>query len=121
MTEQPSPISKELREAFRQAIEKYGDWRFGEPEPEASWNLQPTAISWICELVSIYDESMPADLWQRLRKAMHLPGHLPSDRSYGSAAQFLQRLINDRKEDFTLSGSTNWSRHGKPSPRLLGQ
>ena len=73
MTEQRSPISKELREGFREAIEKYGDWRFGEPEPEASWNLQPTAISWICELVSIYDESMPADLWQRLRKAMHLP------------------------------------------------
>jgi hypothetical protein len=52
---------------------------------------------------------------------MHLSGHMPSDRSYGSAAQFLERLINDRKEDFTLSGSTNWSRHGKPSPRLLGQ
>jgi hypothetical protein len=46
-----------------------------EPEPEVSWNLQPTAISWICEFVSIYDDSMPADLWQRLKQAMHLPEH----------------------------------------------
>jgi hypothetical protein len=99
ITEQPSPISKELREAFREAIEKYRDWRYGEPEPEVSWNLQPTAISWICEFVSIYDESMPADLWQRLKKAMHLPEHLPSDRSYGGAARFLHHLINERKED----------------------
>jgi hypothetical protein len=36
----------------------------------------------------------------RLKKAMHLPGHLPSDRSYGGAARFLQHLINERKEDF---------------------
>jgi hypothetical protein len=105
MTEQRSSISKELREAFREAIEKYGDWRYGEPEPEGSWNLQqPTAISWICEFVSIYDDSMPADLWLRLKKAMRLPGHLPSDRSYGGAARFLQHLINERKEDFLAIG-----------------
>ena len=70
MTEQRSPISKELREGFREAIEKYGDWRYGEPEPEVSWNLQPTAISWICEFVSIYDDSMPADLWLRRSVAL---------------------------------------------------
>jgi hypothetical protein len=41
MTEQRSSISKELREAFREAIEKYGDWRYGEPEPEGQ--LEPAA------------------------------------------------------------------------------
>jgi hypothetical protein len=95
MSESSIPISKELGEAFAWAIGEFERWRPGEPEPTVTMNMQAYPISTICTLVGCFDERMPDHLWNQLAMAR---GHiaLPVDRSYGSAARHLGRLIYDR-------------------------
>jgi hypothetical protein len=96
----PSPIPKELREAFWGAIGAYSDWHHKQPEPEVSLYQQPTAISSICDAASIPDGPMPDSLWHHLEMVTRGSEQLPEDRSYRSGARFLGRLIKVRKELF---------------------
>jgi hypothetical protein len=102
--EAPDPISRDLREAFEEAIVKYEGWRRGEPEPDVSFKTQEHSIRRICLLVSEFEDPMPDDLWHLL--ASRTGGEdLPNDRSYRCAAQFLARLITERK-----------AQHDRPRP-----
>ena len=96
----PSPIPKELRDAFWGAIGAYSHWHHRQPEPEVSLHQQPNAISWICDLVSRHDAPMPDSLWHHLEVVTRGSEKLPEDRSYRSGARFLGRLINERKDLF---------------------
>ena len=96
----PSPIPKDLRDAFWGAIGAYSQWHHRQPEPEVSLHQQPNTISWICDLVSRHDAPMPDSLWHHLEVVTRGSGKLPEDRSYRSGARFLGRLINERKDLF---------------------
>ena len=98
--ELPSPIPKELRDAFWGAIGAYSHWHHSEPEPEVSLYQQPNAISWICDLVSRHDAQMPDGPWLHLEVMTRGAEELPEDRSYRSGARFLGRLIKERKDLF---------------------
>jgi hypothetical protein len=92
----PSPIPKELRDAFWCAIGAYSYWHHRQPEPEVSLDQQLTSIGHICDLVSRHDGPMPDSLWQHLEMVTHRSEKLPEDRSYRSGARFLRRLIKER-------------------------
>ena len=96
----PSPIPKELRDAFWGAIGAYSHWHHSEPEPEVSLYQQPTAISSICDSVSLHDGPMPNSFWLHLESVTRGSEQLPEDRSYRSGARFLGRLIKIRKALF---------------------
>jgi hypothetical protein len=98
--ESPDPITGELRDAFHNAIGQYGDWRRGEPEPVVSLDMQPVAISTICDRVSKFEEPMPDDLWHQLATVTRGGDDLPNDQSYRSAARFLAHLVRERKAHF---------------------
>jgi hypothetical protein len=101
MAEQsPDPISRELRDAFGQAIGQYGEWRRGESEPEVSLNLKFVAISTVCALVDKFEDPLPESHWNYL--GLVTPGgeDLPIDPSYQRVAPFLARLIRERKAQF---------------------
>ena len=93
----PSPIPKELRDAFWGAIGAYSAWHHRQPEPEVSLYHRPTAISSICDSVSIHDGPMPDSLWLHLETVTRGSEQLPEDRSYRSGARFLGRLIKVKK------------------------
>ena len=98
--EAPGPIPRELRDAFWGSIGLYGDWGRGQPEPKATLNREPIAISMVCSLVENFAEPMPDLFWQLLSRAPGLLGRMPEDQSYRSGAQFLAMLIRERKELF---------------------
>lgn len=106
MQDTPGAISKELVRAFDTAIGRYDDWRFGDPEPEVSWTVradlvpQRMSISCVCEMVSPYDEVMPDHLWRFLERVKPGLEELPIDQSFRSAANFLGRLIKEKKARF---------------------
>jgi hypothetical protein len=98
MTEPPlDPIPRELRDAFPRAIGAYGNWSRSRPEREVSMDGKPVSISFVCELVSRYDDPMPEDLWRLLESVTRAVDEPPADRSYSAAAKFLGRLIQERK------------------------
>ena len=94
----PSQPPKELRNAFWGAIGAYNDWHPRQPEPEVSMQQQPTAISSICDSVSMLDGPMPESVWRHLEMVTRGAEQLPEDRSYRGGARFLGRLIKVRKE-----------------------
>jgi hypothetical protein len=99
--ESPVPITSKLRDAFWAAIGAYMHWHRGMPEPnDVSLDLKPTAVSVVCELVSQFEETMPDGLWRLLESAPRNQEDLPNDRSYRSAAEYLSRLIKERKAHF---------------------
>jgi hypothetical protein len=98
MTEPPlDPIPRELCDAFPRAIGAYSNWSRGRPEREVSMDGKPVSISFVCELVSRYDATMPEDLWRLLESATRTVDEPPADRRYSAAAKFLGRLIQERK------------------------
>jgi hypothetical protein len=104
-------IPQKLRDAFRDAIGQYGNWRRGEPEPDVSLKMQPFAISTVCEFVSKFEDPMPADYWHFLARVTRGGEDLPNDdqQSYRSAARFLAHLIRERKAQFDRP-DPSWSR-----------
>jgi hypothetical protein len=99
--ESPPSITPELRDAFEQAMWAYKDWHRGMTEPnEVSMDLKPTAVSVVLVRVSQFEEPMPDRLWGILATVTRGGDDLPNDRSYRSAAEYLSRLINERKAHF---------------------
>jgi hypothetical protein len=98
--ELPDPIPSDLSEAFSSAIGEYSRWRRGESEPVVSLDMQPVAISTICDRVSKFEAPMPDGLWHHLATVTRGGDDLPNDQSYGSAARFLAQLIREKKANF---------------------
>jgi hypothetical protein len=64
-------------------------------------DLKATAVSLVCDLVSQFEETMPDGLWRLLERAPRSSHEdQPNDRSYRSAAEYLSRLIKERKAHF---------------------
>jgi hypothetical protein len=98
--ESPDPIPTDLCYAFWGAIGRYKDWCRGQAEPDVRLGGRDLVISAVCGLVSKFDDPMPADWWGLLASLTRNPEDLPDDRSYGSGARYLARLIKERKEQF---------------------
>jgi hypothetical protein len=99
--EAPPSITPELRDTFEQAIWAYKDWHRGMTEPnDVSMDMKPTPVSMVLLRVSQFEEPMPDRLWHLLLGAPGSHGELLNDRSYRSAAEYLARLINERKAHF---------------------
>jgi hypothetical protein len=65
--ESTNPLPLYLREAFQQAVADYWGWQRGTAEPEVSLQQRrPCSISTVCSMVMIFDEAMPADIYQAL-------------------------------------------------------
>jgi hypothetical protein len=113
--ESPPSITPELRDAFEKAIFAYKDWHRGMTEPnDVSMDLKSTPVSMVLLRVSQFEEPMPDGLWNLLAMVTHGGDDLPNDRSYRSAAEYLARLINERKARF------EWQNQADPIalPRL---
>ena len=102
MAEEALPsITPALRDTFEQAIFAYKDWHRGMTEPnEVSIDQKPTAVSVVLLRVSQFEEPMPDRLWHLLEGAPGSHDELLTDRSYRSAAEYLSRLIKERKAHF---------------------
>ncbi len=93
----PDPISRDLRNAFWGSIGAYHDWCQGQPEPGVSLDQKQVSISWVCDLSR---DPMPDDLWRLLEAKARGSAELIEDRSFGSAARWLARLIREKRESF---------------------
>jgi hypothetical protein len=69
--ELPDPISRELHDAFGAAICAYRDWGRGQAKPEVSYNQEPFAISFVCDLVIRFKETSGAFLQPRRAAPMN--------------------------------------------------
>ena len=96
----PALIPKEYQLAFRGAIGLFRDWRRGQPEPVGSVYQQPVPISTLCDIVMIFEDPMPEDLWRLLLNSPAVSDKWAKDRSYQSGARCLAEAIRERKEWF---------------------
>ena len=99
--ELPAPIPKEYQVAFWGAIGLFRDWRRGQPEPLGSVYQKPVPISTLCDIVMIFEDSMPEDLWRLLLNSPAVSDKWAKDRSYQSGARCLAQAIRERKEWFS--------------------
>ena len=108
------PVSNELRDALNDAICKVDDLEKGGPEEPISYTREGFtrgySISEICGLVKLYNDRMPDQSYDALKKVADdirgetwNPGGIekvpatPKDHSYKSGADFLETLYNARK------------------------
>jgi hypothetical protein len=98
------PVPEDVREAFRDAICRCIDWKFGSPERSVSFRkLQRISLGGICDLVLGYrNEPLPLDIRDELSKLIYethaiLEVELASDPSYAGGARILLKLINDQR------------------------
>jgi hypothetical protein len=69
MSERPSePMPEDLREAFRNAIDLYREWKLGAPERSVSFRtLLQVSLSGVCDLVLSYsNELLPVKVHDEL-------------------------------------------------------
>ena len=105
MVDQPSePMPEDVREAFRNAIHLYVDWKLGRPERSVSFRrLQQISLNGVCDLVLSYrNEPLPVnvhdELWNLIDKTrLNLKVELATDPSYAVAARCLDKLIQDHR------------------------
>jgi hypothetical protein len=105
MGEQPTePMPDDVREAFRDAIRLYVDWKFDRPERSVSFRrLQQVSLNGVCDLVLSYrNEPLPLnvhdELWNLIDNSrVDLKVELATDPSYATAARCLDKLIQDHR------------------------
>jgi len=66
MVDAPSPIPTELREAFREAVDKFFDWRFDGEEPTLFLRGDKASIAHLCGLIGGYHDPLPESLISKL-------------------------------------------------------
>jgi hypothetical protein len=102
MMEQSSePMPEDARQAFRDAIHLYADWKFGRPQRPVSFRrLQKISLSGVYDLVLSYrNEPLPADVHHELLNLIDEIRINPKPGlTYAAAAQYLLRLIDDQKQ-----------------------
>jgi hypothetical protein len=96
------PIPADLAEAFRDSVGLFLEWWPGDPEPNVTLGQGLLSISAICNLMGIYTDQLPEDVFVRLhRDAMDktrwdLKQELAASRTYATAAYCLRKLIEDK-------------------------
>ena len=101
MVEQTEPIPDDVRQAFRDAIRVYADWKFGGAERPISFRrLQKISISGVCELLLSYrTEPLPANVQDQLLNLINEISINPKVRlTFAAAAQYLLKLISDQRK-----------------------
>jgi hypothetical protein len=105
MSKHPSePMPEDLREAFRNAIDLYREWKLGAPERSVSFRtLLQVSLSGVCDLVLSYsNELLPVkvhdELWI-LIDDLNLKVELAKDPSYATGARCLDKLIQNHRAD----------------------
>ena len=95
-----------LRDAFADAVRLYADWNPTLPEPQMRIRGRALAISAVCDLVEIFQDPLPDDLFERPMSSMReirytlLRQKLLAEHSYAAAGRCFLRLIEDRKRHF---------------------
>jgi hypothetical protein len=89
-------MPEDLREAFRDAIHLYVDWKFGRPECSVSFRrLQQVSLNGVCDLALSYrNEPLPVnvhdELWNLIDNSRtNLKVKLATDPTYATAARCL--------------------------------
>jgi hypothetical protein len=102
MMEQSSePMPDDVRQAFRDAVHLYADWKFGRPQRPVSFRrLQKISLSGVCDLVLSYrNEPLPADVHHELLNLIDEIRINPKLRlTYAAGAQYLLRLIDNQTQ-----------------------
>lgn len=100
------PIPNDLIEAFDQVVRFMSDWR--PPEPERAVRLKGTfcTMSEVCRLLGMSSVRLPPDIFDHLSSVYidashkHLSEKLGAERTYAAGADFLLKLIDDRKAEY---------------------
>ena len=91
----------DVRQAFRDAIHLYADWKYGRPQRPVSFRrLQKISLGGVCDLVLSYrNEPLPADVQHELLNLIDEIRINPKvGLTYAAGAQYLLRLIDDQKQ-----------------------
>lgn len=113
------PISTDLAEAFRDAVEAFLVWRQSNPEPEVSINGRGYSMTAVCGLVDSFGDDLPEPVSEWLNYYMDiscndLRAKLGADRTYRTGADCLRELINRRKEGWERSEAAREIGGGMP-------
>jgi hypothetical protein len=103
MMEQSSePMPDDVRQASRDAINLYADWKFGRPRRPVSFRrLQKMSLSGVRDLVLSYrNEPLPADVQDELLNLIDEIRINPKLRlTYAVWPQYLLRLIDNKRKN----------------------
>jgi hypothetical protein len=98
------PISPKLADAFFEAVREYVRWGFLGPEPSITDDQDELIpISTMCRRVDIVTDPLPDEVFEALfflATQKSVKEKLDAERTYATGAQFLLRLIEDRKAEW---------------------
>jgi hypothetical protein len=110
MTEPSEELPEVLKQAFREAVQRYSEWQFSGPEPRMLYAGSLVKISAISDFVSDYDNAEMAAvdftiLYNSLRDMSERPikESLGRDASYHNVARCLRQLVNAKNKRFKNS------------------
>ena len=99
------PISPKLAESFFQAVRAYVRWGFMGPEPSVTAEQDDLVpISTVCRRVDTFTDPLPDEVFDALyflATEKQLKGKLDAKRTYATGAQYLLKLIEDRKSEWS--------------------
>jgi hypothetical protein len=102
MIEQSSEsMPEDVRQAFRDAIHLYADWKLGGPQRLVNFRrLQQISLCGVCDLVLSYrNEPLPADVHHELLNLIDdIRIKAKAELTYAAGAQYLLRSIDDQKQ-----------------------
>jgi hypothetical protein len=99
MVDAPSPIPAELREAFREAVDKFFDWGGGE-EPTLFLRGNKVSIGHLCGLIGEYHAPLTESLISKLLSqgtSKRTQEELWRHRTYAAGARCLLSRWNGKK------------------------
>jgi hypothetical protein len=98
------PISPKLADTFFEAVREYVRWGFMGPEPSITDDQDELIpISTVCRRVDTFTDPLPDEVFDALyflAPQKHLKEKLDAERTYATGAQFLLKLIEDRKAEW---------------------
>jgi hypothetical protein len=87
-------ISENLVQTFRDTVEAVAELRRGRPEAALLHDGKPVSIRYVIEIVSIFEDRMPDDLYARLCEIAE-DGEAPGDSTFAAGAWCLRGLYGD--------------------------
>jgi len=87
-------ISENLVRTFRDTVEAVAELRRGRPEAALLHDGKPVSIRYVIEIVSIFEDRMPDDLYARLCEIVE-DGEVPGDSTFAAGAWCLRGLYGD--------------------------
>jgi len=104
------PIPRELKQSFREAIQRYEGWKFGGSEPRIFVGDQLVTISVVCDFVLDHDNAkMSTDDFKILHDTFRdisersIKESLGRDDSYHNGARCLHQLISVKNKRYENS------------------